>query len=456
MGLDDALRPAPALAERWDLSEDGRTWTFALRRGVTFSDGTPFDAAAVVANLKRYQRISPRPSPYFTMDVKVGYGELEDVRAAGPATVTFHLARPAPAMPATMSNFFSAVFAPPSLTESGDFAGPPVATGPFKVVDWKRDESLLLERNDNYWGPSPAVRRIRLRSIPDASARVSALLAREVDAVAELGALLPAQAQQLKGQPGITVGADPITISQRLAFNCSKPPFDDVRLRRAVVHAIDPAAVVRDLVFGYATPGQSLLSPISKQWFSARGAPKHDPAAARRLAAEALGGARASATILVNAGAGQARPYKQMAELFQAQLRPLGIELQIQALENAAVTDLTNRGEWHLRFAQLGWANGDPDFIFDQMLKSTGSFNATARAGYRNPEADDLVAAGKTERDEKRRFAVYERLQELAGQDVPVISLYHEHAPYAYRDTVSGLRQRVHYQPTLDTLKLVR
>lgn len=456
VGLDEALQPSAVLAEKWDLSADGRTWTFKLRSNVKFSDGTPFDADAVVSNMQRYLKISPRTSPFFTMDVKVGYGDLVDVRKVDPLTVTFHHDRSVPSMPNTMSNFFSAMYQPAGFAENGDFAGLPVATGPYKVADWKRDEYVLLERNDAYWGARPAVRRIRLRAIPDANARVSSLLAKEVDAVAELGALLPAQAQQLKGQPGITVGSDPITISQRLAFNCSKAPFDDVRLRRAVAAAIDREGLVKDLVFGYGTPGQSLLSPISRQWYSPKGAPKFDLNEARRLSGEALGGRRVPATILVNSSAGQARPYKAIAELFQNVLRPLGIDLTIQSVESAAATDLTNRGEWQLRFAQLGWANGDPDFIFDQMMKSSGSFNAAQKGGYSSVEADELVAAGKAERDERKRVAIYERLQELAGQDVPVLALYHEQAPYAYRDTIAGLRLRPTYQPTLDTVKLLK
>jgi peptide/nickel transport system substrate-binding protein len=405
--------------------------------------------------MERYMKISPRPSPYFTMDVGVGYGRLAEVKAVDGATVTFRVENPAPFMPATMSNFFSAMYSPSSLTEGGDFAGLPVATGPLKVVEWRRGEHLLLERNETYWGAKPAVRRVRLRTIPDANARVSAILAREVDGVAELGALLPAQAQQLKGQPGITVGADPISITQYLAFNCSKPPFDDVRLRRAAAMALDLDGVVKDLLFGYATRGKSLLAPFSTQWFSPKGTPRFDPAGAQRLAAEALAGRKAEVVLPFSTSAGQARPYKATAELLQSLWRPLGIEVKILALEGAALTDATNRGEWNARFSQLGWANGDPDFIMANLLHSAGGYNSTSRGGYRNEEVDGLVAAGKLERDERKRFALYERLQEIAAQDVPVLALYHEHAPYAFRDTIAGLKQRINYQPTLDTLKLV-
>ena len=358
VGLDDALKPRPVLAEKWALSEDGRTWTFTLRQGVKFSDGTPFDADAVVANMQRYMKISPRPSPYTAMDIRVGYGRLADVRKVDGTTVAFVSEEPNPTMVNTMTNFFSAMFQPAGFAENGDFGGLPVTTGPYKLVDWKRGEYLLLERNDLYWGPKPAVRRIRLRTVADANARVSSLLAREVDAIAELGAILPAQAQQLKGQPGITVGADPISITQYLAFNCGKPPFDDVRLRRAVALATDREGIVKDLVLGYATPGKSLLSPISTQWFSPKGTPRYNMAEAQKLATEALGGKRAEVVLPFSTSAGQARPYKATGELLQAVLRPLGLDVKLQGLDGAALTDAVNRGEWNAYFYQLGWANG--------------------------------------------------------------------------------------------------
>jgi peptide/nickel transport system substrate-binding protein len=457
VALDNALKPTPALAEKWDLSADGKTWTFTLRQNVKFSDGTPFDADAVVKNMQRYMKISPRTSPFTTMDVRIGYGKLTDVRKVDARTVTFHLDDPAPWMPATMSNFFSAMYSPASFDDAGNFtAAMPVATGPYKLTEFKRGEYMTLERNENYWGTKPAVRRYRLRTIPDANARVSAIIAKEVDAVAELGALLPAQAQQLKSQPGVTVGNDPISISQYIAFNCSKAPFDDPKLRQAVGMAVDRTAIVKDLVLGYATEGKSLLSPFSTQWFSAKGTPKYDMFAAQKLAGEALGNKRVVAVLPYSSSAGQARPYKQIAELLQQVLRPMGIDVQIQALENAALTDATNRGEWNLRFGQQGWANGDPDFIFSAFIASTGGYNTTSKGGYKNEEADRLIAQGKTERDEKRRFTIYERLQELAVQEMPVLPLYHEHAPYAFRDSISGLKQRITYQPTLEAVKIVK
>jgi peptide/nickel transport system substrate-binding protein len=179
-------------------------------------------------------------------------------------------------------------------------------------------------------------------------------------------------------------------------------------------------------------------------------------AEAQRLAQEALGGKRAEVVFPFSTSAGQARPYKAIGELLQSVLRPLGLDVKLQGLEGAALTDSVNRGEWQLYFYQLGWANGDPDFIFTRFMKSNTVLTGTAKAGYSSAEADGLIDAGKAERDEKKRFAIYERLQELSVQDMPVLVLYHELAPYAFRDSVSGLKQRANFQPTLDTLKLVK
>jgi peptide/nickel transport system substrate-binding protein len=377
IGLDDALGPVAKLARQWSQSEDGLTWTFVLRDGVTFTDGTPFDADAAIRNLRCDIQISPRTSPYTAMIARVAFGPVVDLRKQDSRTFQIVHSSPYPLLEATMSNFFSAMFSPASFADNGDFTGIPSSTGPWRLTDWQPAQTLTLERNAEYWGGAPPLERITVRVIPDANTRVSALVAGEVDAVMELGALLPAQAQQLQSMPDFVVGADPISITQYLHFNCSSPPFDDPRLRQVVSLAFDRESVVRNLVLGFATPGQSLLSPISKRWFSPKGTPRFDATAA---------------------------------------------------------------------------ANGDPDFIMGNFLYSQGAANTTSHGGYHNDEVDQLVAAGRQERDATRRFGTYERLQEIAAQEVPTLGVYHERAPYAYRRGLAGLSQRANFQPTLDTV----
>jgi peptide/nickel transport system substrate-binding protein len=453
--LGDGLEPAPWLAERWQVSDDGLRWTFHLRRGVLFTDGQPFNAAAVIRNIERNVQISPRPSPYTAMNASIAYGPLADLRALDDYTVEIVHERPYPLLEATMSNFFSAMFSPLSFAPNGDFRDIPATTGPFLLRQWERGQFAILERNDHYWGERPRVRRIEVRVLPDPNTRVSALRAGEVDALVELGAILPAQAEQLRNEPDIIVGSDPISITQYLFFNCGRPPFADVRLRQAVALALNREEVTKEFVRGFGEPGRSLLSPLSTRWFSPKGTPRYDPAVAVRLAREALGDRRVEAVLPFTDGAGQARPYKEIAAYLQTVVRPLGIDLRLQQFESAALTDVVNRGEWNLRFGQLGWANGDPDFIMGSFLFSRGAANTTSRGAYHNEEVDLLVEAGRQERDNRRRFAIYERLQEIAAEEVPVFALYHEKSAYAYRRSVRNLRQRLNFQPTFDTVEKI-
>ena len=454
--LDNQLSPSPQLSESWSLSDDGLAWSFKLRKGISFTDGTPFNADAVVANIDRFLQISPRRSPFFTFTIARSYGDLAGATKVDDSTVLFQLNTPNPSMIFTMSNFFSAMFSPEFFAENGDFTGIPATTGPFKLKEWKKDQFMLLERNEDYWGTKPLVRQIRLRIIPDSGARVSALLAGEVDGVVELGALAPAEVKSLEGREGIVAAGDPISISLYLAFGTDRPPFDNVDLRRAVALTVDRETIVEKLALGYGVPGKSLLSPVAPKWLSPKGEPTYDPEQARNLAQSVLGDSRVSATLIFRSGGGQARPWKAIAELLQSEVAKLGIDLELVSLERAAERDRQESGDWNLRFAQQGWANGDPDWIMSRFLASDGNYNVSRKGGYSNPEVDELVAAGQAEEDPQKRFEIYERLQEIAVQDVPVTPLYHVQLTYAYRDTISGLKHRVTYQPTLNKIRVIK
>jgi peptide/nickel transport system substrate-binding protein len=454
IALDDQMRPVPQLAQSWEQSSDGTTWTFKLRHGVTFSDGTPFNADAVVANIQRFLKISPRQSPFILLDAKAAFGSLSGVSKVDNSTVAFAMASPNPSLPYTMTNFYSSMFSPKSFAADGDFTGIPSSTAPFILKDWQRGQSMTLQRNDSYWGDKPLASPIVLRVIPDSSARVSALLAAQVDGIVELGAILPAQAKDLTSKPGITVAADPISITQYLAFNVSQAPFNNVQLRRAVALAIDRPSIVSKLVDGYATPGNAMLSPVATQWATSKGDFTYDAAAAKRFADDALKGSRVKASLVYAGGAGQARPYDAIAALLQSALAALGVDLSLTTVDQAAVNQRIATGDWGLRFAQQGWPNGDPDFIFRTFMRSDGTANGTYKAGYKDAQVDQLIDAGQAEPDVQKREAIYQQLQDIAVRDVPVFPLYYEQQPYAYRDTITGLKQRVTYQPTLEQIRL--
>src|SRR5262249_52638841 len=137
-----------------------------------------------------------------------------------------------------------------------------------------------------------------------------------------------------------------------------------------------------------------------------------DAAMAQQRAAQVLAGRQVQATLPYSISAGHARPYKQIAEYMKSVLGPLGIVIPLQQPEDAALSDVTNRGEWNLRFSQLGWANGGPDFIKGNFPYSQGAANTTSHGAYHNDEVDQLLVAGRQERDPAKRFSMYERLQE--------------------------------------------
>jgi peptide/nickel transport system substrate-binding protein len=207
---DNQLQLGPGLAEKWTLSPDGLTWTFDLRRDVKFSDGTPFNAEAAVANVKRFRTVSGWPSIFLGgINFPEIYGDPTAIEATGEFTFRLVYAQPRPLLPYSIANHYSAMFSPKSFGESGDFLGLPIGSGPYKLVDWKRDQYATLERNEDYWAKKPTLTKISLRIYPDANSRLSALKAGEVDALVELGAVLPAQARDLRNDPAFLVSATP-------------------------------------------------------------------------------------------------------------------------------------------------------------------------------------------------------------------------------------------------------
>ncbi len=451
VGLDDRLNPIPVLAESWELSEDGLTWTFQLRQGVQFTDGEPFNAAAVIANIERNIQISPRSSNFFTMNAPLAYGDLAEVTADGDYTVIFRHNQPFPVMEATMSNFFSAMFSPRSFTAEGNFSDIPGTTGPFILVDWQRDQTYRLERNPTYWGTPANVREIVFQQIADANTRLAALESGQVDALVELGALSLPQAAALRGRSDLTVAAGPITLAQWIHFNCGRPPFDDVRLRQAVAFALDRQFIVDELAFGFGQAQTGILSTLSERWFSPKGIVPYEPERAAELAAEVLQGQRA--TVILPFDPNNARIPRELPEYMQSVLNPLGFDIQLQAVEAAVLTDIVGQGEWNIRLTNgFGWANGDPDFRFRPHLHSEGSANTTQNGRYRNAQVDQLIDSGVLERDRQKRFAICEQIQAIAAEEVPALVLYDVISPYAFNAKINNLGLRITYQPTLELM----
>lgn len=459
--LDEQLRPVPGLAERWAVSDDGLTWTFNLRPNVRFSDGEPFNADAVLANFTHLKEASGRPSPFFGLDFNALYGNPDRIEKVDDLTIRIVHKQPFPALPNSISNFYSAMFSPRSFVAGGDFTGIPAATGPFKLTTWATDQGATLERNETYWGTQPKLTKITIRIYPDTNSRLSALKAGELDILGEIGALLPAQGRELRTDPNIKSAAANSSCTTYINYNGSKAPLNDPQLRHAIDLAIDRAALVRDLNYGFGTPAQGVITSYTPELRSQDPAAqiRYDPAAALQLAQKALGGQRVKATILFSPPTGRAsRPFPQIAAYLQSALRPLGIDVELKQLELTAATAAMKAGDFDMFLAGSCFPNGDPDFILRRTLYSKADWNTkgVGNGGYNNPEADRLLDEARAQLDPAVRARIDDQLQQIAVRDAPFSPLYDEQEIIAWGPKVRGFSQSLTYQPSFDRIYLVR
>jgi len=436
--VDDEWTPQPQLALSWEPAADGLSWTFHLRQDVVFSDRSPFNAGAVVANINRYLAISPRSSPFYSLNKTVAYGDLTRVEQLDPFTVRFVHGTPAPSFPAMIATYFSAIFAPASFAENGDFTGPPIATGPFRVVERRPDQYVLLEANPHYRGTPPRSARIRVRTIPDPNTRVSALRAGEIQGVLDLGAIQPAAVQALTRGGDFQESSAPIAITHYIFVNGTRAPFSDARLRQAISLAVDRRRVVDDLFNGYGLPAGSMLSSVSKQWHDPSITLPADPNRAALLAREVLGGRRQAAVVIIPSFQLDRYPYKALGEYLQAQLRPLGIDAEIRILESAAFNKVAADGEYDLALRTQGLASSDPESLFRGYLGRDGATNKGFSFGYASAEVEQALSALLRESNEARRKEQFVRLQQAAARDLPVIPLFYEKGVVIVAKEVQG------------------
>lgn len=417
--------PRPKLATEWTANPDYTEWTFRLREGVTFHDGERFDADAVVANVQNWLKFPglKKPSPFYTFNMKAVYPGFRKIEKLDDFTVRFFFERPVSTLPYYMTNFGSPMYSPKCFegTENGDFNGLPRGTGPLKLVEAVRGQYFVLERNENYWGKKAGAARIRINIIPDANTRFSALQSEEIMGVLDLGGITPTLARELAKDKRFHVASCLSTVPHYLSVNHKHPPLDDVRVRQAISLAIDRNVINESFFGGYCFPTANVLSAASP--FSKKIPIAHDPEKARQLVAEALQGGRAKLDILIPSGMLARESYKELAEYLQATLSGIGLDASITILDTAAATEHRRSGRFDTVLHTSGMPNSEPFTVLEGRMYSTGSSNTVYGCGYHNEEADALIDSIRNEPDLEKRRQVYDRLQDLAAEDLPAIPL---------------------------------
>lgn len=409
---------APSLATSWEMSPDGKEWTIKLRENVKFHDGEPFNADAVIANIERVVKHSPKKSPFYTIDAKKTYPGLDHTEKVDDNTVKLVFSEPSPTAIQRLTNFGSPMVSPKCLDENGDFATVVQGTGPFKITEHQQDQYTILEANEDYWGEKAKTKSVKVLSMPSSDTRAAALRSGEIQGVLDIGAIWPSQAKELVDSGKFEASYQPSTITHFMQVNQSKEYLNDPRLVKAMSLAIDRQMIVDEFYHGFAVATSNPLNASELGYKQDK--PKYDPEEAKKLAAEVLGDNRISLELLVPQYGIDRYPYKEQAEYVQSALKELGIDVEITILEGSEQMKRRKEGNFDLSFHTQGMPDGEPI----TMLKV---FMGPDNGGrYDNSEATELLSKAAAELDENKRIEIYKKLQELAIETLPTIPLYHD------------------------------
>jgi peptide/nickel transport system substrate-binding protein len=417
----------PGLAESWEVTPDGLTYTFKLRQGVKFHDGTDFNAEAVVFNFDRWMNGNADSFPYYTMfgGYKGDKGHvIKEVKAIDDYTVQFVLTRPQAPFLKNLAMSPFGIASPTAVKKYGDkFREHPVGTGPFKFVDWKENDSITLEKNPDYWQKGyPKLNKVVFRVIPENTARLNALANGEIDIMDGLNnsdeATVKANDQlQVIERPSMNVGYIGLTTTHK--------PFDNKLVRQAMNYAIDKKAIIDAFYGGKALEAVNPMPPSIEGYNKSIEPYPYDLEKAKQLLKEA-GYEKGFETDLWAMPV--ARPYmpeaQKVAEVIQESLGKIGVKVKIQSVDWATYLDKAAKGEFDM--FMLGWTgdNGDPDnFLYTLLDKdSIGSNNYSY---YSNDQLHEILIKAQTETDQAKRNALYEQAQVIIHDDAPWVPLVH-------------------------------
>jgi peptide/nickel transport system substrate-binding protein len=398
--LDESGHIQPLLAKSWTVSPDGLTYTFQLQTGAKFHDGTPFTSADVKFSFDRAR------APTSTNAQKQIFAPMEAVETPDPATAIIRLKQPS-------GNFLyylawgDASIVSPGTAEAN--RANPVGTGPFRFRTWARGDRVELVRNPDYWGEKPKLETVTFRFIGDPQAQVAALRAGDLDAFPNLAA--PELFADLQKDKRFTAIAGNTEGEIVAGMNNARKPFDDVRVRRALMHAIDRKALVEGAYSGIGQPIGSHFSPNHPAFVDTSGVLPYDPAKAKALLKEAGYEKGLSFTIKSPQMAYAARSAELMAAMFEE----VGVEAKIVPTEFPAkwIEDVFKAKNYDMTIV----AHAEPLDI-DIYARPTYYFS------YKNERFNALMAEVAATADEAARNAKYQEAERILAEDVPALFLF--------------------------------
>ncbi|HYF76144.1 MAG TPA: glutathione ABC transporter substrate-binding protein [Symbiobacteriaceae bacterium] len=418
-GTDGTLQPR--LATEWKSVND-TTWEFKLRQGVKFQDGTPFNAEAVKFSVERLKNPDTKgPGAYIVTMIK-------EVKVVDEYTVQFITDKPFAPLPAHLSHPVAAMVSPAGA--KGDLGKNPIGTGPFKFSNWKAGESVTLVANPEYWGGKPKVETVVLRVIPEAGTQLVELKAGTIDL---FSGIQPEKFNEIANDKNLTATKFLGWGSFFLTYNTKEGPTANPAVRKAIAMAIDRKGMVDTLRAGMAEVANA---PVPKTVFGASTTVKpiaYDVAAAKDL----LKQAGVTTPLKLKLQTYENAETKQIAGAIQAQLKEIGIDLEISVTDSGAFSKDSLKPDHGLLLSSWGTVTMDADYAFWAWYQS-GQHQADNKAFYANAEVDKLLADARGTADEKARLAAYDKIQEIVQNDLPYLPLYYGLTNYAKNRRLVG------------------
>jgi len=425
------------LAESWRTVNE-TTWQFKLKRGVKFHNGEPFDAAAVKFSVERM--LNPKQAaPGRTSIATIDHVDIVDTY-----TVNVITRAPFPLLPVRMSPGHCGtvgIVPPKYLAQVGDagFAVKPVGTGPYKFVEWVKDERLVLEANKDYHRGAPAIERLVFRPVPELTTRVAALLSGQADLVSDIP---PDQTGKIQGSGTAHVEVSTLggfVIMVKMTNYLMPGPWQDARVRKAINYAIDMDTIIKTVLEGY---GQVLGVPLEKEAFGFNPNIKwygYDPERAKALLREA--GYAGGFEMTLHA---PNRRYMNDIEVMQAMAQMLGkvgIKAKVEVWEQSIYTTKWRKREL-LPAYMTAWGGAG---VFDGDLLTSSLHSKSALAIFKNEALDKMLEDAQATSDPERRKAIYFKAQELIYEEAPIIKAYQQ-------AHIFGVSNRLDWKPWVDNM----
>lgn len=441
---DETSEIVPALAEKWETSEDGLAWTFHLREGVTFHDGTLMNAAAVKVSFDRlladeHPLVYDKARPY-----QSAYSMIREIETPDEHTVVFRLKHPSAVFLSNLAMFCGSVVSPTALEKHGqDSADKPIGTGPFKLTKWTRDQQLVLERFDDHWRGAPKLKNIIFVPVRESATRLQRLQRGEIDLADNLS---PSELSVLAKDKAMTVQeVDGMNVCY-LSMQTEKKPLDHVKVRRAIWLAINKQELIQVGYTGHAQPAKTMVPPTMWGSHSDLEDRPFDLAEAKKLIQEASQETGFSLPIKLSLSIpNQARAYMprpiEMADFLKDVLAQIDIQLSVVGRDVNQHFKALMAGEHELALAGWNSDNADPDnFLYTLLDPDNISDAGNNLSRWRNDRFHELLLLGQKEMNRQERLALYLEAQEIVLAEAPVVPLAHTKIRTGHKSRLKGFR----------------